>query len=262
MCTLIALHRCIPGATLVVAANRDEFVDRPALGPALRETEHGIRVAPLDAQAGGTWLGVSPSGMFAAVTNRRSESPDPARRSRGYLVYDALAAGSAAEAAEAALGTPPGAYNPFNLLVADGKQAFAITYAAEPRCIELKPGPHVIGNAELGAQPPAKVSRLAERVARVAAAPDDGPLLERLADLCRSHDGDGSPTDSTCVHAGRYGTRSSTLLRLAEDPGASTLLFADGAPCRTAYRDFTPLLRELHCGVSSADGEPFARRPL
>jgi uncharacterized protein with NRDE domain len=196
------------------------------------------------------------------VTNRRSESPDPARRSRGFLVFDALAAGSAADAAKAALETPPGAYNPFNLFVADRKQAFAITYAAEPRCIELEPGPHVIGNAELGAQPPAKVSRLAERVARVAAAPGDGPLLERLADLCRSHDGGGSPTDSTCVHAGRYGTRSSTLLRLAEDPGASKLFFADGAPCRTAYRDFTPLLRELHCGVSSAEGEPLARRPL
>jgi uncharacterized protein with NRDE domain len=263
MCTLIALHRCIPGATLVVAANRDEFVDRPALGPELRETEHGIRVAPLDAQAGGTWLGLNPSGMFAAVTNRRSESPDPARRSRGYLVFDALAARSAAEAAEAALGTPPDAYNPFNLFVADRRQAFAITYAAKPRCIELEPGPHVIGNAELGAQPPAKVARLAERVAQVvAAAPEDGPLLERLADLCRSHDGDGSPTDSTCVHAGRYGTRSSTLLRLGEDPGASRFLFADGAPCRAAYRDFTPLLRELHCGVSSAEGEPFARRPL
>jgi uncharacterized protein with NRDE domain len=259
MCTLIALHRCIPGATLVVAANRDEFEDRPALGPALRETEHGTLVAPLDAQAGGTWLGVGRDGMFAAITNRRSEAPDPRRRSRGFLVLEALAAESAADAAAEVLETPPGAYNPFNLFVADRERAFAITYAAAAKCIELTPGAHVIGNADLAAQPPAKLTRLAERAARLTATGGDA-LLERLADLCRSHDGDGAPTDAACVHAGRYGTRSSTLLRLADADAESQLLYADGAPCRTPYEDFTPLLRELRCGASPAEGESLARR--
>jgi uncharacterized protein with NRDE domain len=261
MCTLIALHRCVPGAPLVVAANRDEFAGRPARGPALRETEHGVVVAPLDAQAGGTWLGVNPAGMFAAVTNRRSDAPDPRRRSRGFLVLDALGAASAAEAAAAALETPPGAYNPFNLFVADRERAFAISYAEAPRCIELAPGPHVIGNADLGAQPPPKVARLADRIARLADARGDS-LLERLADLCRGHDGGGAPTDDTCVHAGSYGTRSSTLLRLAEAASESELLYADGAPCRTEYRNFTPLLRELRTGSGSDEGETFARRPI
>ncbi|HEY8155520.1 MAG TPA: NRDE family protein [Myxococcota bacterium] len=261
MCTLIALHRCIPGAPLVVAANRDEFADRPARGPALRETEHGIVVAPLDAQAGGTWLGMNPAGIFAAITNRRADAPDPARRSRGWLVLDALGAGSAAEAAAAALETPPGAYNPFNLFVADRERAFAITYAAAPRCIELAPGAHVIGNADLGAQPPPKVARIAQRAARLASAPGDA-LLERLAELCRDHDGGGAPTDDTCVHAGAYGTRSSTLLRLAEPASESELLYADGAPCRTEYLDFTPLLHELHSGSGSREGELLSRRPI
>jgi len=261
MCTLIALHRCIPGAPLVVAANRDEFADRPARGPALRETEHGIVVAPLDAQAGGTWLGLNPIGMFAAITNRRSDARDPSRRSRGLLVLDALGAACAAEAAAAALETPPGAYNPFNLFVADRERAFAITYGAAPRCIELSPGPHVIGNADLDAPPPPKVARLADRAARLAAAPG-ASLLERLAELCRGHDSGGAPTDDACVHAGSYGTRSSTLLRLAETASESELHFADGAPCQTAYQDFTPLLHELQCGPSSVEGEPLARRPI
>jgi len=261
MCTLIALHRCTPGATLVVAANRDEFEDRPAQAPALRETEHGFLVAPLDARAGGTWLGVGPSGMFAAITNRRSEAPDPRRRSRGFLVLDALGAASAADAAAAVLETTPGAYNPFNLFVADRERAFAITYAAVPKCIELEPGPHVIGNADLDAPPPPKVARLADRAARLATAAGDS-LLERLAELCRGHDGGGPPTDDACVHAGSYGTRSSTLLRLAEAPSESELRYADGAPCRTAYRDFTPLLHELQCGPGSLEGESLARRPI
>ena len=119
----------------------------------------------------------------------------------------------------------------------------------------------MIGNADLAAPPPAKVARLAERAARLATAAD-GSLLEQLADLCRSHEGGGAPTDAACVHAGHYGTRSSTLLRLADEDAESRFLYADGAPCRTAYRDFTPLLRELRCGASSGEGEPLARRPI
>src|SRR5262249_10657645 len=91
-CTLIALHHCIDRAPLVIAANRDEFLDRPAEGPALREIAGGRIVAPRDVRAGGTWLGVNALGVFAALTNRRTSEPDPVRRSRGLLVLDALEA--------------------------------------------------------------------------------------------------------------------------------------------------------------------------
>jgi len=98
MCTLIALHQCVVGAPLVIAANRDEFLDRPAEGPALRDTSHGTILAPKDARAGGTWLGMNPSGLFAAVTNRRNGEPDPELRSRGLLVHDVLGAATAEKA--------------------------------------------------------------------------------------------------------------------------------------------------------------------
>jgi len=48
VCTLIALHRQISGAPLVIAANRDEYLDRPSEGPALRNTPHGVIAAPRD----------------------------------------------------------------------------------------------------------------------------------------------------------------------------------------------------------------------
>src|SRR5262245_22536097 len=117
MCTLIAFHRCFADAPLVVAANRDEFHERPTEGPALREAstsssrrlERSARagsgavtrvVAPRDLRAGGTWLGISESGLFAAITNRRCDTPDPQRRSRGWLVMEALAEPSAERAAD------------------------------------------------------------------------------------------------------------------------------------------------------------------
>src|SRR5262245_38362910 len=114
MCTLIVLHRCHPGTPLLVAANRDEYVARPALGPRVH-TWHGRRVvAPIDERAGGSWLGLNDAGVFVGLTNRPTAKLDAARRSRGLVVADALGCASAARAAEAALQLPAGAYNPFN----------------------------------------------------------------------------------------------------------------------------------------------------
>jgi len=238
MCTLIALHRTVSGGSLVVAANRDEFLDRPAERPALRSTPFGRIVAPLDVKAGGTWFGLSPRGVFAAVTNLACASPEPGRRSRGLLVVDVLGAGSAREAAEKTENLPMGAYNPFNLFVADRDEA-------------------VIGNAALDAPSPAKVVRLRERVERVAAGPADA-VLDALAGLCRDHEpGARGALDAVCVHTECYGTRSSALLRLAEDglrDSRSVFRFADGAPCENGYDDFTFLLRALGREGCGTDG--------
>jgi uncharacterized protein with NRDE domain len=252
MCTLIALHRPDPRVSLVVAANRDEYLDRPAADPALW-THAGRRiVAPRDLRAGGTWLGLNECGVFAALTNRPNPSPDPSRRSRGLLVLDALAAPTARRAAESLADLPGEAYNPFNLFVSDGEEAFVAVYTGRPRVTELGPGAHVIGNAEPDDRSVAKVARLLEAAEAVAEGPREW-WLEGLAAVCRAHDGE-APLGSACVHHGGYGTRSSTLLMLDRDPGRSELRFADGPPCAAGYRDLTDLLRELPLsGAALAD---------
>ena len=258
MCTLIALHRCIPGVPLVVAANRDEFSDRPAEGPALRSTSSGVVLAPLDLRAGGTWLGLNASGLFAAVTNRRGGDPDPERRSRGQLVMDVLGATSADEAAERTNELETGAYNPFNLFVADARRAYVVTYDERPRHIGLDAGVHVIGNVD-PATATAKTARL-KRKAEGAVAVDAGTALDRLAEICRGHDGGGDPLQDACVHAGGYGTRSSALLWLAEAEAEGIFRFAGGPPCTREYEDFTPLLRELGRSCRLAGGESAMRK--
>ena len=247
MCTLIALHRCIVGAPLVIAANRDEFFERPAEGPALRETAGGRIVAPRDVRAGGTWLGVNAHGVVAAVTNRRCPTPDPARRSRGLLVVDALGSASAAEAAETLEDLPIDAYNPFNLLVADADSAHVLCYDGKAERVDLEPGVHVIGNRHPLEPPSGKLERVRRAAERAGAASRSG-VLDELARICRDHEGD-EPIDSACVHAGPYGTRSSTLLLGGEGPGE--LRFAAGAPCQHDYRDVTALLGELDSGRAS-----------
>ena len=261
MCTLIALHRVAARAPLVVAANRDEFFARPAEGPALRHTPHGVIAAPLDLEAGGTWFGVNRVGLFAAVTNVACADPDPKRRSRGLLVVDALGAATAREAAEKAESLPLGAYNPFNLFLADREEAVTITYEELPRRIASDAGVFVVGNTAPDAPPSPKLRRLREQVERIASGPEE-TLLEELGGLCGSHDAAGSSLSDVCVHTERYGTRSSALLRLGAaglEDSTSDFRFADGAPCQSRYDDFTPLLRELGQGARYGEGESGAR---
>lgn len=243
MCTLIVLHRCFDDVPLLVAANRDEFLDRPAEPPALRHWGGRRVLAPRDLEAGGTWLGLNDSGLFAAITNRPTAHKDTGRRSRGLVVADALAEADAARAAQRLLQLPPDSYNPFNVLVSDGREAFAIVYEEKPVVSRLEPGAHVIGNADPDAADVPKVARLLARAQRIARGPGS-EALEALADLCRRHEAAASPLEDACIHAGGYGTRCSTLLRRGAGEG-DAFLFAAGPPCEAPYEDMTPLLAEL-----------------
>jgi len=259
MCTLVVLHQAVPGVPLLVAANRDEFLARRSEGPALRRTPGGVAVvAPRDARGGGTWLGVSSRGLFAALTNVAGKEPDPARRSRGLLVLDALEAGSAREAAARVESEANGRYNAFNLFVADLREAWAVTSSSDLRSVRLEPGAHVVGNTPHGAPPSPKLARMQEHADGLVGARLPQALAS-LAGLCRSHR-DGDPLASACVHTESYGTRSSALLALSDGEGESLFRFADGAPCQNEYEDFTPLLHELARGTRSGEGESVARK--
>ncbi|MDP6977207.1 MAG: NRDE family protein [Myxococcota bacterium] len=250
MCTLIAIHRHVPGASLLVAANRDEYLDRPATGPNFLTHANGTRIlAPRDLRAGGTWLGLNEKGVFAALTNRPTTAPDTTRRSRGLLVMDALGYASAAKAAGAFESLRADQYNPFNLFIADANDAFTlVSNAGAVRLTTLEPGAHVIGNAEPNDIEHEKTQRTLDG-ARALLGRSGDDMLDGLAALCRSHEGNDSadrgPLGATCVHTDVYGTRSAMLLRLEEDPAKSQLHWADGAPCVQPFEDSTHLLQEL-----------------
>jgi len=192
------------------------------------------------------------------VTNLSCESPDPLRRSRGLLVVDALRATHAAQAAAAIEELPEDAYNPFNLLLADRESAHVLTYRGRPRRIDLAAGVHVIGNVPFG-ESTAKTARQHARAQTLAGEASER-LLDGLAALCRDHaDTDGDRSVASCVHAGEFGTRSSTLLCLGGTPDGDAMRHLDGPPCESEYRDFTPLLRRLDHGFRSAAGGPTVR---
>ncbi len=130
MCTVVLLRRPQAPWPLLLAANRDELQSRPWRPPARHWPDRPDVVAGLDVQAGGSWLGVNDDGVVAAVLNRvGSLGPAAGKRSRGELVLEALDHADAAAAAQALVDLDPEAYRPFNLLIADARDAFWLRHA-------------------------------------------------------------------------------------------------------------------------------------
>ncbi len=232
----------------MIAANRDEFLERPAGDPTtLLETPHVI--GGKDLRAGGTWLGISEHGIVAGLLNRRAQDGgNPDARSRGLLCLDALRRRTAREAADFAARERGSDYNPFNLLMVSRREAFvAYNRGASIEVVELKPGLHLLSNldvddfecpkisasygkfAELGKRTDFQCDPIGHRAALGALLADHNTQLDPRVAVA-----EGRP-NALCLHLENYGTRSSSLIFMRNDTPAMAHYFAPGPPCRTAY---------------------------
>jgi uncharacterized protein with NRDE domain len=119
MCLILLAYDVHPKYRLILAANRDEFYDRPTL-PMDFWQEHPDILGGRDLRAGGTWLGVTRSGRIAAITNYREPGgARPEAPSRGGLISSFLSGFSSAGAYLEAVSDMGQAYSGFNLLVGD-----------------------------------------------------------------------------------------------------------------------------------------------
>ena len=244
MCTLAIFVRQLPGLPLVIAANRDEFLDRAATAPALLSLSPRI-VGGRDLRAGGTWLAISEHGVAAGLLNRRTHAlPDASKRSRGELPMLALAAGSAAAAATRIRALAGDAYNAFNLLVADRDGAWvAQNHAGGIRVTPLDRGVHLVSNLDVNDPTCPKIAHSHTRFVSAGEAfardRDESRFREALHAIVSDHTLSLDPRlpdalGAICVHAGGFGTRCSSLLVL-DDAGGWQHWFAPGPPCERAY---------------------------
>ncbi len=252
------MFQVVPQAPLIVAANRDERSDRPAVAmTVLRERAPRI-LGGRDDLAGGTWLAVNEYGVVAGLTNQPSASGrDPAKRSRGELPLAFAACTSAAEAVEAVSATlDPGRYNPCWMLVGDRESMYSVGISsARAEIDQLGPGLHILENAPLQARSAKAdfVRQLTEQA--LSAQPDrgvPGTLAALQTVLCDHQPAIPEPrTDSAgqtwppslsaaCVHADGHGTRSAMTVVLPQS-GLPQVRVADGKPCQTAMVEATGL---------------------
>jgi uncharacterized protein with NRDE domain len=223
MCLVLVGWRAHPLYPCVVAANRDEFHARPTARAEWWPDRPQI-LAGRDLEAGGTWLGVTRTGRFAALTNYR----DPEQRragvpSRGALVTSMLESGASVAEGLTHLRAVGGDYNGFNLIFSDGER-LGIYESVRGTGRELGPGVYGLSNHLLDTPWP-KVQNAKTRLeAALLGLTDTEPLLDLLRDDRPACDAQLPRTgvslewerllSSAFVRAPDYGTRCSTIIRI------------------------------------------------
>jgi uncharacterized protein with NRDE domain len=224
MCLILLLWRVRPDFPCVLAANRDEFHDRPSASADWWPDRPGL-LAGRDLRAGGTWLGAGRDGRFAALTNFRDAAAAPRADapSRGRLVTDVLESGDSVAATLERLRRAGPQYNPFNLIFSDGEK-LGVYESVGGNGRELAPGVFGLSNHLLDTPWP-KVSNAKSRLASALTdLRDEDAIMQLLRDDRPAPDHELPNTgvrlewerllSSAFIRADGYGTRCTTVFRI------------------------------------------------
>jgi len=225
MCLVLFAYQAHPVYKLIVAANRDEFLQRPTAQAHFWEDEPNL-LAGRDLEKMGTWMGVTKSGRFSAITNYRDPNEiTEGKQSRGQLVKDALTFhGEIAEYMKRLQQTDSN-FPGYNLLVGDSNSLYY--YSNVGKSLEkVKPGIHGLSNHLLNTNWP-KVKKGKEGLEQVIKGEN---VIENLFELLQDTD---RPDDKFLPKTGLslewerilsplfiqtngYGTRSSTVFLMSD----------------------------------------------
>jgi uncharacterized protein with NRDE domain len=194
MCLIIFAYQSDPRFPLVVAANRDEIFVRPTDQSTLwTDGESGQQIlSGRDKQAGGTWLGITQSGRFAAVTNIRDPYQTEHRtRSRGNLTREYLTGNDSPQQYCKRLTESYDQFAGYNLLVGDNNSLFYVNNHEE-KVWEVEPGVHGLSNGFLNSSWP-KVDKGKTRLQVLMQQPErltTDALLAMMSDRSQAQDAD------------------------------------------------------------------------
>jgi len=247
MCTLVILRRPDHDWPLIIAANRDEKIDRPSRPPGRHWPDRDNVTAGQDELAGGTWLGVNDDGLVAGILNRSGTlGPDPDLRSRGELPLEALDHAEAKAVAQAFMELNPQAYRPFNLFVGDANDAFwisSLSQSGEPgmRLGNIPIGVSMLTDKDLNDTASPRVRHYLPRF--VDAPPpepgkDDWSTWQELLAAREFENGTDTTGAMTIVRDDGFGTVSSSLIALPAaqfPPLKPRWLFASGRPDQATF---------------------------
>lgn len=229
MCLVLLALDTHPDYALVLAANRDEFYDRPT-APAAYWKDAPDVLAGRDLRAGGTWLGIDRRGRLAAVTNyRQGRRETVAPRSRGRLVSDYLTSRIDARAHIARVERDDAQlYNGFNLICGDARGLHYFSNR-QGRARALEAGVYGLSNHLLDSPWPKVTAGKNGLTALLFTTGDEllSSLFALLSDRGQAADDllprtGVSPEwerllSSAFIASAEYGTRSSTVVLIGRD---------------------------------------------
>lgn len=227
MCLIVFAYNHHPRYKLIVAANRDENYQRPTRAARFWDSHDDI-LAGKDLKAGGTWMGITRSGRFSAITNYptpNSSKENPP--SRGHLVLDFLKQSPSPGSYLERVDHKAGRYAGFNLLAGGPNELYY--YSNQQREIrQLSSGIYGLSNHLLDTPWP-KIKRAKSRLHHLIQQPElsQTAIFDLLADDVEAPDDQlpdtGLPKDiekkvsPVFIKTESYGTRCSSILLIGRD---------------------------------------------
>ena len=226
MCLITFAWNMHPKYKLILAANRDEFYNRPTAKAAFWENQPEI-LGGKDLKAGGTWMTVHKNGRFAAVTNYRDlQHIREDVSSRGEIPTDFVNSNLSPEKFLQQLHDHSEEYNGFNVIVSDQREMGH--YSNYERKINiLKPGIYGLSNSLLDTPWP-KVELAKEKFSTaISNSFDHYELLDVMTDTSIAPDESLPDTgiskemerslSAMCIRMENYGTCCSTVITIDRD---------------------------------------------
>ncbi len=198
----------------------------------------------IDQRAGGSWLGVNQNGLFVGLCNRATLMPLFGQRSRGLLCLDLLRCTSSRKALDKALvELNKTRYEGCNIVIADAKHGWVIHSEEDQEVVELEEGLNIIGSRNVN-DPTDERVQMAKRLLTLQTLDSPVKFLAVASKVfARAPVGPGRP--SMVMRGKEHGTVSSTLLALGVKPRDAIYQFSAGAPDRSKYEDYSPMLRDI-----------------
>jgi hypothetical protein len=234
MCTVVVLSRPGHAWPVMLAANRDEQLDRPWDAPAAWWPGSPGLIGGRDRTAGGTWMALNRHGVACCVLNRSgSLGPAPGKRSRGELPLIALAEPDVNAAMHSIIALDAGLWRSFNLVLASAEGAVFVRGLGRGRP-EAWPLP--AGVAMVTAFDPSDMAspRVARHLPRFQAAPAPDTDSWRGWRAVLSDSTGTSVEQINVLPRNGFGTVCSSLLGLPA-AGSPQWLFAAGRPDVAAF---------------------------
>lgn len=243
MCTVVVAYKYFSTIPLIIAANRDESLNRDTDPPAIINNQPKI-LAPRDRSRGGTFIGVNQWGLTAAITNLSGiVERDVSKRSRGLIVLRALRSPNIDSVLLDFKHIDFSNYNLFQLLVADRHKIAIVRYNGEIRVETFQGGLFTLSNWDaIEEVRDYKHSMILSKINTIPLDADIETVSIHLKNILSIHDGKDMRFQ-VCVHTDNYGTLSSSII--APFQTSPIFLYSIGPVCSNRFRSYNDDLKDI-----------------